>query len=233
MGDPTPKVIVAIVVLAVASFVVLPVMFFLVGLAANCGVLLFSKRFRRPLFTICRIVLIFCVLLLIVGLGRTASGTDPCALLEESLRSLGLALLVLFVASMILVYIDATELLNLLDTLRVPRAFSYLLLSVITSLGYVTAMGKRQLQLLRIKSLGPKGIRGRFSAYYRIVGPLFLVLLNRQYVHSRSLLYRGFFTRPVDNVMSVHLPTISDSLWTLITLGIWSILYLAWQCIWK
>jgi energy-coupling factor transporter transmembrane protein EcfT len=78
----------------------------------------------------------------------------------------------------------------------VPREGSYTLLALLGLLPLVRTVGSRQLALLRLKGIGTGTLVQRFRAYPRIVAPLFGQLLQRQWIHARSLAARGFYLRP-------------------------------------
>lgn len=199
MNEPTLRVVFFLQVLFVLSYLVVPLPFFFTFLAINVLLLLLSSpKFRKYLSALVRLIFIWAFFLSVVGAGRVIGGLSAETVLAESALRFEFFLLILFLATLAYLYIKPQDYLRIFDKARIPREGSYIFLSVITLIDYVRDTGQRQLRLLTIKGLGPEGLGKRVRAYYRILGPLFSVLLSRQVVHSRSLFYRGFFSgRPI------------------------------------
>jgi hypothetical protein len=145
-----------------------------------------------------KLTLAWAFFLFLVGSGRVIGGGSAEVVWAESVGRLKFFLVTMFLTTLAYLYFKPQDYLRSFDTTRIPREGSYIFLSVITVIKYVRNLGRRQLHLLTIKGLGPYGITKRVSAYYRILAPLFAVLLTRQLVHSRSMFYRGFFARKLE-----------------------------------
>jgi energy-coupling factor transporter transmembrane protein EcfT len=193
MSEPTPKVALALQLQFILSYFLIPIPIFFFFLLTNIALLLFSSIFRRRIAFLFKIVVTWIVFLFIVGLGRVVGGSPVSRVWLESLQRFEFIFTVMFLITLAYLYIKPPDFLKLFDRMKIPRAVSYVFLSVLTVIDYVASTGSRQLHLLKIKGLGPSGFTNRIKVYYRVVGPLFSTLFNRQMVHARSMYYRGFF----------------------------------------
>lgn len=202
MYEPTIRIVFLLQVLFIITFLTAPIPVFFSFLGVNTILLtLHSWKFRTHLSSLIKLSIVWIFFLAIVGTGRVIGGTRTSLVWEESIRRLSFFTTTVFVMMLAYLYIKPIDYLRIFDRSRVPREISYIFLSVISLIDYVRTMGQRQLHLLEVKGLGPKGIRQRVNAYYRILGPLFSILLSRQVIHSRSMAYRSFYegkskTRP-------------------------------------
>lgn len=198
MIEPTQRIVLLIQVLSVVSYIVVPAPVFFSLLAVYTLLLLLSSSvFRAHLGSLARLTVAWVFFLLLVGSGRVIGGTSPGVVWAGSVGRLAFFLVIVFLTTLAYLFFKPQDYLTTFDTMRIPREASYIFLSVITLIEYVRNMGRRQLHLLTIKGLGPKGISERISAYYRLLVPLFIVLLSRQLVHSRSMDFRGFFVSTI------------------------------------
>jgi energy-coupling factor transporter transmembrane protein EcfT len=194
MNEPTIRIVVLLQALCVVSFLTLPIPVFFSFLGVNTLLLtLKSAQFRARLPSLVKLGAVWAFFLILVGTGRVIGGENANLVWGESVKRLGFLATIFFVMTMAYLCVKPKDYLRTFDKVRIPREVSYIFLSVISFIDYVHIMGQRQLHLLAIKGLGPRGIAQRVRAYYRILGPLFSVLLSRQVVHSRSMTYRGFY----------------------------------------
>lgn len=154
---------------------------------------LFRRRARYLPAALAQIVVLFSVL----GVASVVAGTAPRAVVADLLRRLDWVVLALVFLAVVRAFVEPPILLAWLDWARAPRWLSYLVLSVRELLESLPRTAGRQTALLIRKGVGQGSLRNRFQAYYRIVAPLFAVLLRRQISHSRALGLRGFLA-PVE-----------------------------------
>lgn len=159
--------------------------------AVACGAILtfYDARF---VLTMLRFLAIWLCFYVVVGAGRYIAGVGLAYLVADGAAGLGLALGI-SCALLLVATGSPSEILCGLDSLKVPREFSYSLLSLLRLLPQVRKLGSRQLALLELKGMGRRGVRERFRAYRRIVGPLLVILLTQQSTHAVGLTHRGFF----------------------------------------
>lgn len=194
MYEPTIRIVFLLQALCIVSFLTVPIPIFFSFLGINTLLLtLQSAEFRTRLPSLIKLGAVWAFFLSLVGTGRVIGGASASLVWGESIKRYGFLAMIFFVMTLAYLYVKPEDYLRTFDRLRVPREFAYIFLSVISLIDYVRIMGQRQLHLLAIKGLSPRGISQRVRAYYRILGPLFSVLLSRQVVHSRSMTYRGFY----------------------------------------
>lgn len=174
--------------LTVPGFLFLPTFlsaYLIIGLFYKIYILKVIRKF----------LLIWVLFFIVVGIGRFIAGVDLASLIKDC--SFGLGLAVAISCSMLLLLNDNLNRILLdLDKAKIPRTVSYAFIALIALLPKVKSTGARQLELLRLKgALAGKPIN-RILAYRRIAGPLFTLLLTRQYAHALSLNSRGFFIPP-------------------------------------
>jgi energy-coupling factor transporter transmembrane protein EcfT len=181
----------AIALLLLGTELVAPTSFRLPATAVACGTILvfYDARF---ILTMLRFLTIWLCFYAVVGMGRYVAGTELESLLVDGAAGLGLALGI-SCALLLVARGSPCEILGGLDWLKAPREFSYSLLSLLRLLPQVRSLGSRQLALLELKGIGRSGVRERFLAYRRIVGPLLVILLTQQSAHAMGLALRGFF----------------------------------------
>ncbi len=184
------KIFVALILLSCGLFLPLPLFFPGYLFACVIVMLFYRAAFWR---SISKFLSIWMLFFLIVGMGRFAAGVDLLILVKDG--SFGLGLAVSISCSLLLIVSDSPDsILSNLDGIKVPRSVSYSILSLLRLLPQIKNIGKRQVELLKLKTDINDGLSSRILAYPRILGPLFTILLTQQYVHSRSLAERGFYS---------------------------------------
>ncbi len=140
-----------------------------------------------------KLALVWCGFISLVSFGRYLGGIKAIDMVRQAFNSVSLFLSV-SLSLTLLASVRPISILKTLDVYKVPRAFSYVYLSVGTLVETVSAVGERQLNLLKLKGLVSTNLLGKIHSYWRLLGPMFSVLLSRQLAHARSLQYRGFFS---------------------------------------
>jgi len=180
-----------IALLLLSSGVVVPNLLLLPSSVVACSIVTIVHK-GKFVTTVLRFLTLWLCLYLLVATGRYISGASLRSLVVQGSGSLGLALGVSF-SVLLVVTGPPAETLQAFERLRVPRGFAYALLSVLRLLPEIKDVGSRQIALLELKGIAGRGFRGRCVAYGRIIGPLLVLLLERQSTHARSLEARGFF----------------------------------------
>lgn len=161
---------------------------------ASCVIFVFTTiKLRFQLGQVIKLVFVWCSFVVLVAFGRFIGGTPLDKLIGQGAQSMSLFLAV---STFLLIWfsVPPDQLLQTLDICRVRRDISYVILSLGTLIDSVEYQGQRQLDFLRLKSLVDSGLKGRIRSYWRILGPLFSVLLSRQLIQVQSLYYRRFFS---------------------------------------
>lgn len=148
---------------------------------------------RKAIVALSRVLATAALFAGLIGLGRTVGGgLLAMDLVNDYVRLLILLATVGVVVTIMALGWRAGEVLAWADFLRVPRSLSYVVLATGLVGAWMRSRGSRQVALLRLKDPSPS-LMDRAQDYYRIVGPLFGLVLREQLIQVRSLEQRRFF----------------------------------------
>jgi hypothetical protein len=217
--------------LVITTYFIIPPYVILPAMGSCVAIAITTIKLRFHLGKIIKLVFVWCTFVVLVALGRFLGGTSLDELIGQGAHSISLFL---SISTVLFIWgsVPADQLLQALDACRVRRSISYTFLSLITLIDSVKSLGERQLDSLRLKGLVASGLLGRIRCYWRLLGPLFSVLLSRQLLQVRSLYYRRFFSsrykykRGVliirrSSISTIILLTSNVALWKGISWWIW------------
>lgn len=154
---------------------------------------LLNKDLRRSSKPYLKMIVVASSLLSLITVASIIGGASLQAAIIPSIRSLGLIYVTTVSIHFCYISTEPSYWLFILNVARIPKTVIYILLSSITSMILIKDNGIKTISLLRLKGYSFKSIRSKFSAYIRIISPLFSVLLSNLQIQARSLHYRGFF----------------------------------------
>lgn len=185
-----------VALLLIGTGVVVPAPFIFPASIIGCLIVMFVYRAKFARIVLSFIGVWICFYLA-VGWARYFSGANIYIVFLDGTIGVSLALVVS--CSLLTVLAEhPSELLITMDWLKIPRILSYAFLALLRLMPQINTIGSRQIALLKIKGVSGGSVINRFTAYRRIMTPLFNLLLTQQWTHARSLESRGFFDRQLE-----------------------------------
>ena len=174
------------------NFALEPLLSFLLSALIILLVGLDSKT-HRLLRVLLKTAAVWAMVLVLISWARVAGGQAAQDVISSATSTGTMVFSLLSAIAAAFGLVSISDHLACLDRFRVPRTVLYVFSAVVTILPGMRSMLHRQVQVTVLRLTQPISMLDRFTAYRRVVLPLFVTLLRRQHDHAQSLLDRGFF----------------------------------------